>query len=79
MKTLFWLFVLTLPIIPNLWCIWHAGKHAFPGPDEQKLWIRTGVFVPVLGGLLYLAIGMRRARPLSAETGASPPPKTDNA
>ena len=64
MKTLFWVLLLSLPILPNLWCIWHARRHSFPGPNEQELWVRTGTFVPVLGGLLYLLIGLRRARPL---------------
>lgn len=66
MNAFFWLLALTLPILPNFWCIWHASRHAFPGPNEQKLWVRAGIFAPVLGGLLYLLVGMRRARPASA-------------
>ena len=64
MKSLFWIFALSLPILPNLWCIWHAQRHTFPGPDEQKHWVRLGTFVPVLGGLLYVLFGWRRALPL---------------
>lgn len=64
MKTLFWIAVLSLPILPNLWCIWHARRHAFPGPNEQALWVRTGILVPVIGGLLYFFVGRGRARPL---------------
>jgi len=63
-ETIFWVIVLSLPILPNLWCIWHASRHSFPGPNEQAHWVRTGTFVPIIGGILYLAIGMRRARPL---------------
>lgn len=73
MKIFLIVIMLTLPILPNLWCIWHARNHAFPGPDEQKLWIRTGVFVPVVGGLLYLVFGMRRARPFPDRTAVTPP------
>ena len=79
MKTLFLIVVLTLPILPNLWCIWHARRHTFPGPNEQALWVRAGIFAPVLGGLLYLAVGMRRARPFPedmAASGEAPPAKT---
>lgn len=65
--TLLWMAILSLPILPNFWCIWHAGRHAFPGPTEQMQWIRVGVFVPVLGGLIYLIWGMRRAMPLPKE------------
>lgn len=68
MDAVFWATLLTLPILPNLWCIWHASRHAFPGPDEQKHWVRAGVFAPIIGGLLYLAIGMRRARPIPSAT-----------
>ena len=67
LKTLFWVVALSLPILPNLWCIWHARNHAFPAPGEQERWVRVGTFVPVLGGLLYLLIGWRRSMPLPEE------------
>lgn len=66
-ETLLWMAILSIPVLPNFWCIWHAGRHAFPGPTEQTQWIRVGVFVPVLGGLIYLIWGMRRAQPLPKE------------
>lgn len=62
-ESLFWACALSLPILPNLWCIWHASRHDFPDPGEQKRWIRAGTFAPIIGGILYLAVGMRRARP----------------
>ncbi len=64
MENLFWIVVLSLPILPNLWCIWHAARHDFPMPGERTLWIRAGTFAPIIGGILYLCIGCRRARPL---------------
>lgn len=73
MKTLLWVLVLSLPILPNLWCIWHASRHSFPGPDERKHWVRAGTFAPIIGGLLYLLIGMRRARPLLPDAGNAAP------
>ena len=57
------LILLALPILPNLWCIWHATKHEFPGQTEKYLWILGSVFLPVIGGLLYLVFGFRRSRP----------------
>ncbi|SBV91531.1 conserved hypothetical protein [uncultured delta proteobacterium] len=83
MESVFWLSILSLPILPNLWCIWHASRHDFPLPDERKLWIRAGTFAPVIGGILYLAVGMRRARPLrdaSLEAGgeSGPEPAGEN-
>ena len=57
-----WL-VLALPILPNLWSIWHVRTHTFPSEQEKSLWFLLAVFVPVLGGLVYLVLGLRRARP----------------
>lgn len=57
-----WTIVLLLPILPNLWCIWHAYRHEFDSPVEKFGWMGAGVFIPVLGGLAYLLIGRRRTR-----------------
>ncbi|MBL3581075.1 PLD nuclease N-terminal domain-containing protein [Oleidesulfovibrio alaskensis] len=56
------MLLLAAPIIPNLWCIWHAYSNEFPSPAERVLWMGIGVFVPVLGGLSYLLFGWRRSR-----------------
>ncbi len=53
--------LLTLPAIPNLWAIYHAYNREFPTVQEKMAWIGAGVFVPVIGGLVYLFIGRRRA------------------
>ncbi|CAK7071059.1 MAG: hypothetical protein DELT_01885 [Desulfovibrio sp.] len=79
MDTLLWMAILTLPILPNFWCIWHAGRHAFPGPAEQQQWIRVGVFVPILGGLIYLLFGMRRAMPIMQTKAPETEDDTENA
>lgn len=60
MSTVLWLILLVIPILPNLWCIWHAHSSEFASPVERLLWIGAGVFIPVIGGLLYLAIGRCR-------------------
>ena len=56
------LLLVALPILPNLWCIWHAMRHEFPGQMEKYFWVLAGVFLPVLGGLAYLIFGWRRSR-----------------
>lgn len=53
--------VLALPILPNLWSIWHVRNHNFPSDQEKSLWFLLAVFVPVLGGLIYIVSGRRRA------------------
>lgn len=61
-KLILGLILLTLPIIPNLWAIWHAFHRQFPSDAERLIWIGLGVFIPVAGGLAYLLIGFRRSR-----------------
>jgi hypothetical protein len=52
--------ILALPIIPNLWAIWHIFRHDFAMPAEKKGWIFLNVFLPVFGGIIYFFIGRRR-------------------
>lgn len=59
--------VLALPILPNLWSIWHVRKHVFASDQEKSLWFLVSVFVPVLGGLVYICVGRRRAMALTSE------------
>lgn len=49
-----------IPILPNMWCIYHAFKREFPTPAEKMAWMGVGVFIPVVGGLIYLIWGRRR-------------------
>lgn len=59
------LALLALPILPNLWTIWHAMRHDFPGEREKYWWTLGAVFVPFVGGVVYLLFGLRRSKPLS--------------
>lgn len=58
-----------LPILLNLWGLWHVWSHDFGGDFQRKvLWLLCCVFLPVLGGLIYLvagrpSAGARIARP----------------
>ncbi|GAU07843.1 PLDc N-terminal domain-containing protein [Desulfoplanes formicivorans] len=52
--------ILVLPIIPNLWAIWHIFRNDFATPAEKKGWIWLNVFLPVLGGIIYFFVGRRR-------------------
>lgn len=62
MTTVQWVLVLAIPILPNLWCIWHAFTHDFPDESEKIKWVMAGIFLPVVGGLAYVLIGRRRVR-----------------
>ena len=65
-----WLLI-ALPILPNLWSIWHVRAHEFPSHQEKSLWFLLAVFVPVVGGIVYFAVGRRRAclSPRDEQTG----------
>jgi hypothetical protein len=52
--------LLTLPILPNLWAIWHIFRNDFPTPQEKMAWVGGAVFLPVLGGVAYFLFGRKR-------------------
>ena len=51
---------LAIPILPNLWAIWNAFHSEFASEQERMKWVAIAVFLPVLGGLLYIFRGRRR-------------------
>ncbi|QLA16005.1 PLD nuclease N-terminal domain-containing protein [Desulfolutivibrio sulfoxidireducens] len=51
-----------LPVIPNLWAIWHSYRRDFPTPAEKMAWLGAAVFLPVVGGLAYLVFGRKRGK-----------------
>ncbi len=59
--------VLTLPILPNLYSIWHVRRHYFSTEQEKSLWFLLCVFVPVIGGIIYIIFGRRKARLVPVE------------
>ena len=52
--------MLTVPILPTLWSIWHAHFREFPSHNEKMIWLGVCVFVPVIGGIIYILFGRRR-------------------
>lgn len=54
------LIALCIPVIPNLWAIWHAFHCDFQNPYEKMVWLLLSVFLPFIGGLLYLIWGRKR-------------------
>lgn len=59
-KLLLALPLLIVPILPNLWSIWHVHKNEFPTHQERAAWILAQIFLPVLGGLAYILFGKNR-------------------
>ncbi len=57
---LLWGIILLLPILPNLWSIWHIFKNDFPTPQEKMTWIFVATFLPVIGGIIYVLWGRKK-------------------
>lgn len=55
--------VVLVPILPNLYSIWHIWTHSFKPPEKRFYWLALAVFVPVLGGLIYIFYGRKQALP----------------
>ena len=55
--TFAWWHVLValIPILPNLWSIWHIWNHRFSSFQQKAIWLVIAVFLPVLGGLIYIS------------------------
>lgn len=54
------LLVLALPVVLNLWAIQHIFYRQFPTVQEKMVWLCLAVFVPVLGGIVYLFFGRKK-------------------
>lgn len=50
-----------IPILPNFWSIWDIWNHDFRPPERRMYWLLAAVFLPVIGGLLYIFIGRKQA------------------
>lgn len=60
-KLVYALPLLILPIIPNVWSIWHLYTNEFPTHQERAAWIVAQIVLPVIGGLGYILFGRKRA------------------
>ncbi len=53
--------LVVLFFIPTMFALWHAFTHAFASQTERVKWIVATVFLPPVGGILYMLIGRKRA------------------
>mgnify|MGYP006279305903 FL=1 len=58
----FLFLLLIIPILPNLWAIWHSFRCEFNTPQEKMAWLAASVFLPVIGGIIYIIWGRRRGQ-----------------
>jgi hypothetical protein len=57
--------ILLVPLLLNLWSIWHIFHHDFRTQQAKMAWLGVAVFIPVAGGLAYVLVGRKHARKLS--------------
>ncbi|MFP4167782.1 MAG: PLDc N-terminal domain-containing protein [Desulfonatronovibrionaceae bacterium] len=56
------IILLFIPILPNLWAIWHIFRSDFNTGQEKMIWLAVAVFMPILGGIIYIFWGRRRGQ-----------------
>lgn len=56
-------FIALLPMLPTFWSIWDIWNHAFATQQRKMAWLVFVIFVPCIGGLIYLCFGQRQAMP----------------
>ena len=54
--------LLIIPILPNSWAILHNFRCEFNTPQEKMAWLAAAVFLPVIGGIIYIIWGRRRGQ-----------------
>lgn len=52
--------LLLVPMIPTFWAISHISKGKFATPGQKYRWLALVVFLPPVGGFIYLFAGRKR-------------------
>ncbi len=60
LNILIWFVILIIPILPNLWSIWHIFKNDFKTSQDKMTWVLIATFIPVIGGILYIFLGTKK-------------------
>jgi len=54
------LLIFILPIVPTFWAIIDVAYREFASMRTKALWGAFVVFVPCIGGIVYLIVGRRQ-------------------
>lgn len=57
------LVLFLLPMLPTFWSIWDIWNHSFPSMEKKMIWLIIVVFIPVIGGIIYIFTGRTQAVP----------------
>jgi hypothetical protein len=61
------LLILLLPMVPTFWAIVDIAHRDFSTLKKKALWGALIVFVPCLGGLVYLIFGRRQGTKIAQQ------------
>ena len=61
------LLILLLPMVPTFWAIVDIAYRDFGTLKKKALWGALIVFIPCLGGLVYLILGRRQGTKIAQE------------
>ena len=61
------LLMLLLPMVPTFWAIVDIAYRDFGTLKKKALWGALIVFIPCLGGLVYLILGRRQGTKIAQE------------
>ena len=52
--------IVMFPMIPTVWSILHIWGHEFANQQQRALWLVLVVFLPVVGGIIYIFTGRKK-------------------
>ncbi|SKA71410.1 PLDc N-terminal domain-containing protein [Desulfobaculum bizertense] len=58
--------IVLIAVLLSFWAIWHAFWRQFPSQQEKMIWLAVAVFIPFIGGIIYLLFGKNRGRRLES-------------
>ncbi len=67
------ILILLLPVVPTFWAIVDLGCRDFGTLKKKAIWGAFIVFVPCLGGLVYLIFGRRHGKKYPSNDAEIPP------
>jgi len=67
------ILILLLPMVPTFWAIVDLGYRDFGTLKKKAIWGAFIVFVPGLGGLVYLIFGRRHGKKYPSNDAEIPP------
>lgn len=56
------IIIVLLPMAPTFWSIWDIWTHSFASYQKRVTWLIIVIFIPVIGGIIYLIFGWKQAR-----------------